>query len=119
VLTCFTAWGETSREQHVECLRELLTSGLRTVPENKYVYGGVLSAVCDLEAWELAPEVEAAFARGAVDEGFLDLKYFNKLREDESGDAWDYFCDRHQKVNDVAELTANLDESPLSLSKLF
>lgn len=113
-LTSLVAWGDTSREQHVDCLRELLTTGLRTVPENEHVYGGVVSAVCDLEAWELSPEVEAAFARGAVDEGFVDLKYFKKALAQERGGAWDYFCNGHRKVEDVASLTEWLDESPLA-----
>ena len=42
------------------------------MPENYYVFAGVVSAACDLEAWELLPEIEAAYQRGAVDEDYVD-----------------------------------------------
>lgn len=38
-------------------LREILTDRLRIPPRNGHLLGEILSAACDLEAWELLPEM--------------------------------------------------------------
>lgn len=111
-LTCLVAWDEQLREEHVAWLRELLTGKLRGVPENEHAFGGVVSAACDLEAWELRPEIEAAYQRGVVDDGFIDLKFFLDCQAGKHRRQWQAFCDRHQPVADVAAATKWLDNPP-------
>jgi hypothetical protein len=111
-LTCLVAWGEMLREEHVTYLRELLNARLRGVPENEHVFGGVVSAVCDLEAWEMQPEVEAAYERGVVDDGFVDLGYFLDAKAGKFRSLWQAFCERHQPITDVAGVTRWLDDPP-------
>jgi len=111
-LTCLVAWGERPRTEHVAYLRELLTGKLREMPANDHVFAGVVSAACDLEAWELRPEVEAAFARGAVEDSFVDLKFFLDCANGKRRSQWDAFCERHQPITDVAKATKWLDKPP-------
>jgi hypothetical protein len=111
-LTCLVAWDEMPRQEYVSYLRELLTIKLRNVPENSYVFGGAVSAACDLEAWELRPEVEAAYHRGAVDEGFIDLEFFLNAAIGKRRGQWREFCERHHPLADVAAATLWLDEPP-------
>ncbi|HAV63114.1 MAG TPA: hypothetical protein DCY13_12210 [Verrucomicrobiales bacterium] len=72
----------------------------------------MVSAVCDLEAWELRPEVEAACARGAVDETIVSLSFVAEAQEGRCGSLWATFCDRHQPLNNVADATGYLDKLP-------
>jgi hypothetical protein len=111
-LTCLVVWGEMPRAEHVAWLRELLTTKLRNVPANEHVFGGVVSAACDLEAWELRPEIEAAYERGVVDDGFIDLKFFLECQAGKRRSQRQAFCDRHQPVTDVADSTKWLDNPP-------
>jgi hypothetical protein len=111
-LTCLVAWGEMPQAEHVAYLRELLTGKLRARRENEHALGGVVSAACDLEAWELRPEIEAAYERGVVDDGFIDLKFFLDCQAGRHRNQWQAFCDRHQPVTDVAAATKWLDEPP-------
>jgi Protein of unknown function (DUF1186)/SEC-C motif len=111
-LTSLVAWDELPRAEHVAYLRGLLTGGLRGVPENEHVFGGVVSAVCDLEAWELQPEVEAAYERGAVDETFIDLEFFLDAKAGEYREQWQAFRETHQLITDVAAATKWLDRPP-------
>jgi len=111
-LTCLVAWGEQPRADHVAWLRGLLASKLRSVPANAHVFGGVVSAACDLEAWELRPEVEAAYARGEVDDGFVDLKFFLDCQAGKRRSQWQAFCESHQPIADVADATKWLDTPP-------
>lgn len=111
-LTCLVVWGELPRAEYVAWLRELLTGKLRDVRENEHTFGGVVSAACDLEAWELRPEVEAAYERGVVDDGFIDLKFFLDCQAGKHRNQWQAFCDRHQPVSDVAAATKWLDNPP-------
>jgi Protein of unknown function (DUF1186)/SEC-C motif len=111
-LTCLVAWGEMPHEEHVAYLRELLTGKLHDVAANEHVFAGVVSAACDLEAWELRPEVEAAFARGVVDDGFIDLEFFLEAQAGKHRSQWQEFCGCHQPVADVAAATKWLDEPP-------
>lgn len=115
-LTCLVAWGELPREEHVAYLRELLTARLRGVPENEHTFGGVVSATCDMEAWELSPEVEAAYERGVVDEGFVSLRFFLECKAGKHRSQWQAFCDSHKPITDVAAATSWLDV-PLSESE--
>ncbi len=109
-LTCLVAWGELPRAELVAYLRGLLTAKLRGVPANEHVLANVVSAACDLEAWELRPEIEAAYARGVVDEGFIDLEFFLDAQAGKAGQQWPAFCEDHPPVTDVAGLTEWLDE---------
>lgn len=93
-------------------MRELLTGRLRAVPGNEHAFAGVVSAVCDLEAWELRPEVEVAFARGAVGESFIDLEFFLDCQAGKFGSQWREVRERHQPISDVAAATRWLDEPP-------
>jgi hypothetical protein len=111
-LTCLVVWGELPRAEHVAWLRELLAGKLRDVPENEHTYGGVVSAACDLEAWELRPEIEAAYERGVVDDGFIDLKFFLDCQAGKHRSQRQSFCDRHQPITDVAAATKWLDNPP-------
>ena len=111
-LTCLVAWGGLPRAELVAYLRELLTRTLRGVPANEHVFAAAVSAVCDLEAWELRPEVEAAFARGVVDESFIDLEYFLDAAARKWGSEWQKFCEDHAQIDDVAMATKWLDEPP-------
>jgi hypothetical protein len=111
-LTCLVAWGELPRAEQVAWLRELLAGKLRDVPENEHAFGGVVSAACDLEAWELRPEIEAAYERGVVDDGFIDLKCFLDCQAGKHRRQWLAFCDRHQPITDVAAATKWLDNPP-------
>jgi hypothetical protein len=111
-LACLVAWGELPRTEHIAYLRELLTSKLRSVPENEHAFAGVVSAACDLEAWELRPEVEGAFARGVVDEEFIDLEFFLEAQAGIRRDQWQEFCARHKPVSDVAAVTKWLNNPP-------
>jgi hypothetical protein len=109
-LACLVAWGELPRTEHIAYLRELLTSKLRCVPENEQAFAGAVSAACDLEAWELRPEVEGAFARGVVNDEFIDLEFFLEAQAGIRRDQWQEFCRRHQPISDVAAVTKWLDE---------
>lgn len=111
-LTCNVAWGEWPRAELLAYIRALLTGRLREQPENEHVLGCVVSAVCDLEAWELRPEVEAVFTRGSVDEGFIDLKFFREVQEGKYPGQWEHFCERHARIEDVAAETQWLDNPP-------
>jgi hypothetical protein len=111
-LTCLVVWGESPRAEHVPWLRELLTGKLRDVPANEHAFGGVVSAACDLEAWELRPEIEAAYERNVVDDCFIDLKFFLDCQTGKHRSQWQAFCDRHQPVTDVAAATKWLDNPP-------
>jgi hypothetical protein len=111
-LTCLVAWGELPRAEYVAYLRELLTARLRGVAENEHVFATVVSAACDLEAWELRPEIEAAYARRVVDECFIDLDYFLRAADGKRRGEWQLFCDRHQPIVDVANATSWLDDPP-------
>ncbi len=111
-LTCLVAWGELPRAEYVTFLRELLTTKLRGVPENEHVSAGAVSAACDLEAWELHPEIEAAYQRGVVDDGFIDLEFFLDGATGKRRGRWQEFCERHQPVTDVAAATKWLDDPP-------
>jgi hypothetical protein len=70
----------------------------------------VAAAVSDLEAWELMPEVEAAFDRGAIDEGYIDMDCFRDARAGLLGSQWELFCGNHSPVTDVAAATSWLDK---------
>lgn len=111
-LTCLVVWGELPRVEHIAWLRELLTGKLRDVRVNEHAFGGVVSAACDLEAWELRPEIEAAYERGVVDDGFIDLGFFLDCQAGKHRSQWPAFCDRHQPVTDVAASTKWLDQPP-------
>ena len=111
-LTCLVAWGELPRADHVAWLRELLTGKLREVSANEHVFAGVVSAACDLEAWELRAEVEAAYRRGVVDDGFVDLKFFLDAAAGKRRSQWQAFCERHQPMTDVAATTKWLNHPP-------
>ncbi len=111
-LTCHVAWGEWPRQELVAYLRDLLTSRLRGVPENEHIFAGAVSAACDLEAWELRPEIEAAYERGVVDEAFIDLGYFLKSQARKHPNQWQEFCARHAQIEDVAAATKWLDNPP-------
>ena len=113
-LTSLVAWGEMSREEHVTYLRELLTTKLRDVPENDHIFARVVSAACDLGAWDLRPEIEAAFDRGVVDDGFIDLEFFLQSAAGKHRNQWEEFCHDHQPVTDLATGTEWLDEPPRS-----
>lgn len=111
-LTCLVVWGELPRVEHIAWLRELLTGKLRDVRVNEHAFGGVVSAACDLEAWELRPEIEAAYERGVVDDGFIDLGFFLDCQAGKHRSQWLAFCERHQLVTDVAASTKWLDHPP-------
>ena len=111
-LTCLVAWGELSRAELVAYLRELLTRKLRGVPANEHIFAAALSAACDLEAWELRPEIEAAFACGVVDEDYIDMEFFLDAEAGKWGSEWQKFCEDHAGIDDVAAETAWLDEPP-------
>ena len=111
-LTCLVAWGEMPRAEHAAYLRELLATKLRGVPENEHVFAGAVSAACDLEAWELRPEIEAAFARGVVVEGFVDLEFFDDAQAGKFRSPWRELCESHKPVTDVAAATKWLDDPP-------
>ena len=110
-LTCLVAWGELPREQHVGYLRELLTTKLRAVPEYDYVFAGAVAGAYDIGAWDLRPEVEAAFERGLVDEGFIDLEYFLEAAAKHRMPL-QTFCEGNQPITDVAQATSWLDDPP-------
>lgn len=111
-LTCLVAWGELGREEHVAYLRELLTGRLPAGDRNESVLGAVVSVACDLEAGELRPEVEQAFARGWVDESVVDLEYYNDCLSGAVADSWRKFCDRHRVITAIAAVTKWLDQPP-------
>lgn len=111
-LTCLVAWGERTREEHVAYLRELLTGRLPAGAQNKPVFGAVVSVACDLEAEELRPAVERAFARGWVDKSVVDLDYYNDCLSDAVADSWPSFCNRHRVITDIAAVTKWLDQRP-------
>lgn len=111
-LPCLVAWGDLPRAKHVAYLRELLTGTWRDVRENEHALAGVASVACDLEAWELRPEIEAAYERGVVDDGLIDLKFFLDYQAGKRGSQWESFCDHHQPVTDVAAATKWLDNPP-------
>lgn len=111
-LTCLVAWGELSRAELVAYLRELLTRKLRGVPANEHIFAAAVSAACDLEAWELRPEIEAAFACGVVDEDYIDMEFFLDAEAGKWGSEWQKFCEDHAGIDDVAAETAWLDEPP-------
>jgi hypothetical protein len=111
-LACQVAWGECPRSELVTYLRELLTGRLRNSPRNEHVFGGVVSAACDLEAWELLPEIQGAYQRGAVDEFFMDLDYVRESAAGKHPGQWQDFCQKHAPVDDVALRTKWLDEAP-------
>ncbi|HEY2082740.1 MAG TPA: DUF1186 domain-containing protein [Verrucomicrobiae bacterium] len=117
-LTCLVAWGQMPRAQHVAFLRELLTGKLRVRPENEHAFANAVSAACDLEAWELQPEIESAFDRGAVDDGFVDFEFFLDAKAGKFGSQWEKFCENHQPIADVAAATEWLDEPPPPLGPL-
>ncbi len=116
-LTCLVAWGELPRAEHIAYLRELLAGKLRGVPQNEHVLAGVVSAACDLEAWELRPEVEAAFQRGVVDDGFIDLELFLDAASGKRRSPWQSFCESHPPMADVAAATKWLDTPPPARSE--
>jgi hypothetical protein len=110
-LTCLVTWGQLPREQHVGYLRELLTTKLPPRPESDYVFAGAIAAACDLGAWDLRPEVEAAYERGQVDEGFIDLEYFLEAAA-KHRKPLQTFCESNQPITDVAQATNWLDDPP-------
>ena len=118
-LTCLVAWGEMFRDEHVGYLRELLTRKLREVPANENLRSYAVAAVMDMEAWELSPEIEAAFTRGVVAEDVYDLADFRRAQTGLAGIQWQAFCERHAPVTDVGEATKWLDEPPLPESPLL
>ena len=111
-LTSLVAWGELARTEHVAWLRELLTGRLRGVSANKQVLAGAVSAACDVEAWELRPEVEAAYARGVVDEDFVGLKSFLDEAAGKRPSPWQAFQQSHALITDVADSAKWLDNPP-------
>jgi len=111
-LTCLVAWGELPREAHVAWLRGLFTGKLRDVPANEHTFAGAVSAACDMEAWELRPEIEATYARGVVDDRFVDLKFFLDCQAGKHRSQWRGFCEDHQPITDVASASEWLADSP-------
>lgn len=111
-LTCQVVWGEWPRAELITYLRELLTGRLRNSPRNEHVFGDAVSAACDLEAWELLPEIEGAFQRGSVDEFFLNLDFVRESAAGKHPGQWQDFSQTHAPIDDVASRTQWLDEAP-------
>ncbi len=100
-LAVLTAWGELPRETLVGYLRELFAGKLER-PGSETVWAELVSMICDLELWELAPEAEAAFQAGVVDEGFISREFFQEERSRLPGKLLARFKEHHKPITDVA-----------------
>lgn len=105
-MACLVAWEEMPRAELVAYLKDLLKGRLPEIPENDHVFAEAVSVACDLEAWELLPEIEAAYARGAVDDGFIDWGTVLEFQAGRFGSQWQKFCERHKQIKSIAATTS-------------
>ncbi len=109
-LGCLVAWGECSREKAIEYLQELF-KGVADDTEDDF-WTAVVNLACNLEAWELMPQINEALDKNLVDEDVIDREHIVELRERPAGSIWQEYQESCKRVEDVAEATPWLDELP-------
>jgi hypothetical protein len=110
-LGSLAAWGDCSRAEVIERLRKLFREGMPLNASDED-WGALVCLACDLEAWELLPEMNAAFDNNLVDECIIDREAVIVIRDKPAGSTWEEFKEAHRPITDVALETEWLDKVP-------
>ncbi|GDY21111.1 hypothetical protein LBMAG56_24570 [Verrucomicrobiota bacterium] len=94
-------WDERPRDAVIADLRRLFS--LMPKPGNSYLWAALVGAVVDFSAVELVTEARQSFTENLVDEGVIDLDFFEAALFKRPGESLRYFRERNEPIDAVAE----------------
>ena len=103
-LALLAAWGELPREPVVEKLRWLAHEGLER--EYSAVWNSLATAIVDLEAVEVFPEIRRAFDDDLIDPQFIDPGELAESAAPADGRLLEELRSRQPPIDDVLEATS-------------